>query len=192
LKGEGLGTKDNKRVCRLILHRDGTLFCLITAKKIEDGIFDDAGPGIYRSTDKAETWVKMNSSLPLHWPKDFAVDPADSKCVLMGVANVKGHDESGLYRTSDDGKTWSLIAKKGAEHFGAAFHPTKKGWIYMTMCEGSVESGLYLSRDNGKTWTPFTTLPFSNIMRVHFDSTDPESIFLSTFGSSVLHGPAVP
>ncbi|MEI6808930.1 MAG: hypothetical protein WCN95_09410 [bacterium] len=192
LRDKGLGSVLNKRVCRLMLHGDGTLFCLVTAKKMEDGRYDESGPGIYRSTDKAETWEKINSSRPLLWPKDFALDPANSRCVLVGATDLRGKNESGLYGTSDGGRNWDLLAKKGSEHFGATYHPTKKGWIYMTMCEDATESGLYLSRDNGKNWEPFTKLPFSNIMRVHFDPDDPQNIILSTFGASVLHGPAVP
>lgn len=192
LKSKGLGSPGNMRVCRLILHKDGSLFCLVTAKKLANGQYDESAPGVYRSTDKAATWVKINASRPLHWPKDFAVDPANSRCVLLGAASLRGHDESGLYRTTDGGRSWDLLAKKGLEHFGATYHPAKKGWIYMTMCEDATETGLYLSRDNGTTWAPFTKLPFSNVMRVHFDPNDPESILLSTFGASVLKGPAVP
>lgn len=62
----------------------------------------------------------------------------------------------------------------------------------MTLCEGANESALYLSRDDGETWAPFTTLPFSNIMRVHFDPSDPHSVILTTFGASVLRGPDTP
>ena len=120
------------------------------------------------------------------------MNPKDSKTVLVGVGNVRGHEDSGLYRTMDGGATWTLLAKKGSEHFGATYHPNQPGWIYMTMCEGTDESGLYLSRDDGRTWMPFANLPFANIMRVQFDPADPSSIILLTFGSSVLRGPATP
>ena len=92
----------------------------------------------------------------------------------------------------DGGLTWKRIAQKENEHFGGYFHPSKKGWIYMTCTEGAQNAGLYLSRDNGKTWTPFTTLPFSNIHRVHFNPRDKNRIYLSTFGASVLVGPDAP
>lgn len=192
LKSSGLGTETNRRCCKLILHRDRTLFCLVTAKNLGGGNYDGDGPGIYQSKDGAETWKKINETLPLHWPKDFAVSPKDSGTLLVGAANLRGHDESGLYRTRDGGATWTRLAKKGPEHFGAAFHPDKPTWIYMTLCEGAGESGLYLSRDDGATWVPFSTLPFANIMRVFFDPSDPSKILLATFGSSVLRGPAEP
>ena len=62
----------------------------------------------------------------------------------------------------------------------------------MTLTEGTPEAGLYLSRDDGATWTPFANLPFCNIQRVAFDPAHPDEIILTTFGSSILRGPAVP
>jgi hypothetical protein len=97
-----------------------------------------------------------------------------------------------LYRTTDGGRTWHKLAQKGPQHFGAFYHPQHPRWIYMTLTEGAPESGLYLSRDDGATWEPFPALPFRNIQRVAFDPARPGEIILTTFGSSILRGPAVP
>jgi hypothetical protein len=35
-------------------------------------------------------------------------------------------------------------------------------------------------------------LPFRNIQRVTFDAAHPEEVILTTFGSSILRGPAEP
>lgn len=189
-RNDGLGTEKNRRACRLVLHDDGTLFCLVTARRISEGEYDGKGPGIYRSIDGAKTWKKITPTL--HWPKDFSVNPASSNDIVLGAATVRGHPESGLYRTKDGGKHWKLIISKELEHFGAYFHPTRPNWIYMTCTEGAKQCGLFLSTDDGNSWTPFTTLPFSNIQRVHFDPKSPDEIILSTFGASVLRGPAKP
>jgi hypothetical protein len=84
------------------------------------------------------------------------------------------------------------LVQKGPEHFGAFYHPSKPGWIYMTLTEGAPVAGLYLSKDDGATWQPFTTLPFSNIQRVHLDPARPTEIIVTTFGGSVWRGPAEP
>jgi hypothetical protein len=133
----------------------------------------------------------MTAGLPLGWPKDFAVDPRDSRIVYLGAADVPDWEQSGLYRTKDGGKTWTRILRKGTEHFGAAVNPAN-GWIYATLCEEAPESGLYLSKDDGTTWAPFTDLPFSNIMRIRFDPAGPGSMYVTTFGGSVWHGPVEP
>lgn len=186
----GLGHPGNMRCCKLSRAADGTLFVLITAKKTPDGFTLD-GTGLYRSTDAGATWSKISGSLPLHWPKDFTVKTDDPRTILLSAAETRGAaGEGGLYRTTDGGRTWRKLAQKGREHFGAFYHPNHPGWIYMTLTEGAPESGLYLSRDDGATWSPFTDLPFRNIQRVTFDPARPKEIILTTFGSSVLRGPA--
>ena len=91
---EGLGQPGGSlRACRLILHRDGTLFCLVTALR-KDGKFVAEGPGLYRSTDGATSWQWINRSQPLLWPKDFDVDPHDSRVIYLGAADA-GNDRGG-------------------------------------------------------------------------------------------------
>jgi hypothetical protein len=49
-----------------------------------------------------------------------------------------------------------------------------------------------LSRDDGDTWEPFESFPHRNAQRVAFDPADPSKIYVTTFGASVLMGPASP
>src|SRR5262249_46306981 len=76
---DGLGAPGvNVRACRIILHPDGTLFCLVTALR-KDREFVAEGPGLYRSADGGKSWEWINRSRPLLWPKDYDVDPRDSR-----------------------------------------------------------------------------------------------------------------
>jgi photosystem II stability/assembly factor-like uncharacterized protein len=189
VRNQGLGSDSNRRVCRVSLHSDGTLFALVTALR-QNGKFTTEGVGLYRSTDGAEHWSLVNRSQPLLWPKDFTVDPRSSRTIYLSAANSDGNEEAGLYRSADGGATWSRLAQKGPEHFGAYLHPKHPGWIYMTLTEGAPDAGLWLSRDNGATWKAMDGLPFSNAQRVAFDPADPDRIYVTTFGGSVWRGPA--
>ena len=186
-----VGSQGNRRVCRLVLHRDGTLFALVTAMRQGREWLAD-GVGLWASSDAGQSWRLVNESQPLLWPKDFTVDPVDSRVIYIGAANARPKEQAGLYRTRDGGRTWTLLARRGPEHFGAALSPHHKGWIYMTLCEGAPDAGLWLSKDDGKTWAPFDDLPFHNIQRVAFDPADPAVIYVTTFGGSVWKGPARP
>jgi len=187
-KNNGLGHPANMRVYRVILHKDGTLFALITAKR--RGGFLKEGVGLYRSKDGAEKWECLTTDLGLLWPKDFEVHPENSNILFIGAADAGGQQQGGLYRTTDGGASWKKVARFGREHFGAYFHPRKPNWVYLTLCEGRVECSLYLSTDGGDTWGPFDTFPFSNTMRVLVDPDNDNVIYVTTFGGSVFKGPA--
>jgi photosystem II stability/assembly factor-like uncharacterized protein len=185
----GLGAPGtNERACRLLLHADGTLFCLVTALR-KNRTFVAGGPGLYRSADGAQSWSWINRSQPLLWPKDFDVDPRDSRVVYLGAADA-GRPEGGLYKTCDGGSSWTRIARKGSDCFGATVNPRRPDWVYLCIPEGDSGPGLWLSKDAGTTWKALKGLPFRNTQRVTFDPRDDSHIFVSTFGGSVWRGPA--
>lgn len=188
----GLGHPKNMRCCRLARRADAALFCLVTAKR-DGGRWLSEGVGLYRSADGGDTWAEITEGLDVRWPKDFTLHPTRPGTVLLSAADAQGRPpEGGLYRTTDDGRTWSKVVQKDRQHFGAFYHPRHPEWIYVTLTEGAREAGLYLSRDEGATWKRFTGLPFVNVQRVHFDPRAPGEIIVTTFGGSVWRGPAEP
>ncbi len=194
LKKDGLGHPQNMRVSRVALHPDGTLLAMICAKRPAAGKpLMSEGVGLYRSTDGAATWQKVNASQLFLYPKDFSVHPRDSRRILVGTCDAGWDDESGgLYSTSDGGQSWQRIGRQARQTFGGYFHPQHDGWIYMTLTEGAPGAGLWLSRDNGQSWQPFDALPFSNIQRVVFDPANDRQLYVTTFGGSVWRGPIAP
>ena len=194
LKNSGLGHSKNMRVYRVTLHEDGTLFAIICAKRPAYGKpLTHEGVGLYRSKDGAQTWQKVNSSRQFIYPKDFTVHPENSDIILVGTCDASWQDDSGgLYRTDDGGKTWQRLGRQGRQTFGGYFHPENDGWIYMTLTEGAPGAGLWLTRDNGATWEAFDDLPFSNVQRIVFDQSGDTRMYVTTFGGSVWHGPAIP
>ncbi len=196
LRKTGLGDPKNMRVSRVVLHADGTLFAMVCAKRPAQGRpLISEGVGLYRSTDRAETWEKVNppkAGLFLY-PKDFSVHPADSNVILLGACDADSQDRSGgLYGTKDGGRSWQRLGRQGRQTFGGYFHPEREGWIYMTLTEGAPGAGLWLSRDHGRSWQAFDDLPFSNVQRVAFAPSDQRVVYVTTFGGSVWRGPIEP
>jgi len=107
-------------------------------------------------------------------------------------ANIIHNRHWGGDPESGGGATWARVARFGREHFSAYFHPQRPGWVYATMCEGTPEWALWLSTDGGDNWEAFESFPFANTQRVQFDPADPNVIYVTTFGASVLKGPARP
>ena len=188
-RSNGLGAPENMRVYRLILHKDGTLFALVTAKR-QNGAFLKEGAGLYRSRDGGENWGCMTTSVGLLWPKDFGVHPQTSDIIFVGAADAGGKEQGGLYRTTDGGKTWKRVAREGSEHFGAYFDPRRPNWVYATLTEGAPGPSLWLSTDGGDNWQALDSFPFANTQRVECDPADPDTIYVTTFGGSVFRGRA--
>jgi photosystem II stability/assembly factor-like uncharacterized protein len=190
-QNEGLGAANNRRVCCVFLHPDGTLFALVTALR-QGGRYVPEGVGLYRSRDGARHWELVNASLPLLWPKGFTVDARDSRTLYLCASDAGAQKQGGLYRSRDGGQTWNKLTRQGPEHFGAFLHPKHPGWIYATLTEDAPGAGLWLSRDDGATWQPLMGLPFCNAQRVTFDPQDDDRIYVTPFGGSVWRGPAQP
>jgi photosystem II stability/assembly factor-like uncharacterized protein len=180
----GLGDPEHPEYmypCKIVLHEDGTLFVLLTGRKINNSYYIEKEPGVYRSTDGAKTWELVNKSQFWPWPMDVTVDPKDSKIIYVGTSNAK-EVKGGLFRTTDGGATWTQLLEE--TRFGGYLHPNRPGWIYATM------DGLWLSKDNGKTFSELKGCPFRGSTRVMVDPADDDVIYVSTFGGSVWRGPA--
>ncbi len=80
----GLGFSGvNMRVYRLYLHRDGTLFALVSARRGRRG-FDRRGVGLYVCGREKDKWRCISKGLRLSWPKDFFRFPVGQPCDLSG------------------------------------------------------------------------------------------------------------
>lgn len=190
---DGLGAPGvNLRVCRLRLHEDGTLFCLVTGI-LRDGKLIRDGVGLYRLN--GGRWQQITTGLDIRWTTDFDVDPRDSRVLYLGICDDPGRDlqEGGLYKTTDGGQTWTRVARKSSLHFGATICPGKPDWVYMTLTyNDAANPPLWLSKDAGATWQPFEDYPFCSAHRVHFDPEDESTIYVTSYGGSVWKGPAEP
>ncbi|MDB4956784.1 MAG: sialidase [Myxococcales bacterium] len=131
------------------------------------------GDGIYKSTDGGETWNNVGLPASERITK-IIVHPKNGQIVYACVPGKLWSDSTdrGLYKTSDGGKSWSLVLKGGNASTGCSGltmdpkHPDvliaglwdfrRKGWTFRSGGEGPNDpsgSGLHRSTDGGKTWT---------------------------------------
>ena len=70
----------------------------------------NGGYGIYRSLDAGKTWQLMGLEKTRHIHR-IIVDPSNSNVVYAGaIGSPWGeHEERGVYKTTDGGKTWNRI-----------------------------------------------------------------------------------
>jgi photosystem II stability/assembly factor-like uncharacterized protein len=134
------------------------------------------GDGVYKSTDNGSTWT--NVGLPeSERVARILVHPGNGDVVYACVPGRLWSDsaERGVYKTTDGGKTWSLVLK-GANLStgcsGLAMDPAdpdvlfagmwdfrRKGWTFRSGGDGPTApsgSALLRTADGGTTWTPLT------------------------------------
>ena len=128
-----------------------------------------SGYGVYKSIDGGDTWELMGLEKTRNIHRIY-IHPNDPNTVYVGaIGSPWGeHEERGLYRTKDGGKTWDKILYVN-ELTGVAdmvADPSNPDKIFVAMWEhkrwpwtfksGGKGSGLYVTYDGGDNWKNLT------------------------------------
>jgi photosystem II stability/assembly factor-like uncharacterized protein len=170
---------------------DGTLF-LVIARRSDDGSIGNENDGaVYRSTDGAESWTKVNLPAGTNGPMTLKVDPQHAGTLLLSAWGREVRDPyradegGGIFRSEDDGKTWSGVLQHDQHIHDITFDP-RVSVFYACGFNGSA----YRSDDSGRSWQRIRGYNFKWGKRVEPDPRDPDKIFVITFGGGVWYGPA--
>ena len=111
---------------------------------------------IHLTRDGGNNWENITPPMMPKWLMINSIEPSPfdpAVCYVAGTLYKSGDFKPYLYKTSDYGKTWSLITKGiSSEHFTRVLRadPSKKGLLY-----AGTETGIYISYDDGRSWNPF-------------------------------------
>ncbi len=119
--------------------------------------------GAYRSADGGETWEEM-TGFPNIGGYDIEVDPVNPEvlyaCGLGGCTvpdwcmvphGYTFSDDSGVYKSTDSGSTWSQVLATGNECRAVRIHPQDHEMIFAT----AMDDGLQVSTDGGESWASY-------------------------------------
>ncbi len=203
LKNNGLDI--NTSAFEITLADNGTLYLTVSAvpahKDGKKGREFYSG-AVYRSTDGAETWKKLKITDGLLFPNGIGVDPKNPGKIYLGcwsnlslsdlvgadVARAGGNDtlrmQGGIFVSENGGDTWQQTFDSTKYVYDVTTDPNHDGRIYCNTFNG----GAFRSDDYGKTWKRLKDYNFHWGHRVVIDENDKENVYLTTFGSSALHG----
>jgi len=192
-KNSGLGHPKNMRALLIRRAQSGNLYCAIGPLRV-GSTFPVPG-GLWKSTDRGESWKPINAELNIGWQTGFAIDPKDENVIYSLAASGWQNRQGGVYKTTDGGKTWRQVWRDGSGGFPPAevqpmfvtIHPDDSKVLYL----GTDGHGLFISKDAGESWKCVEGLPFSSVHRVAFDPDDHSKIVVTTFGGGVWRGPAM-
>ncbi|MFM7645251.1 MAG: WD40/YVTN/BNR-like repeat-containing protein [Sphingomonadales bacterium] len=152
--------------------------------------------GLYATTDAGKTWEKILYLDENTGCADLAVSPRDPNIMLASFWQFRrqpfsfysGGKGSGLFRSTDGGKTWSKVTTGLPEgemgRIVISINPSKPQEI-LAIVEASVP-GLYISQDEGISWKKMastdniTARPFY-FSTLEFDPKDPKRVYRPAF-----------
>lgn len=174
---------------RLTRVDDGTLY-LILARRNEAMTRTPSGAGaLYRSTDKAEHWQRIELPKGVDGPTGLAVDPRDARRLYLTAWGREGEDvdqDGGVYGSDDGGKTWHTLFTQSQHVYDLTIDPHHPDTLYIC----GFDAAAYRSTDKGAHWTRIPGYNFKWGHRVIIDQADPSKIYINTYGGGVWHGPA--
>ena len=142
----------------------------------------NGGFGVYRSLDGGKNWEVMGLEKTRHIHK-IIIDPTNPNIVYVGAIGSPwgAHEERGVFKTIDGGKTWNKILyaniKTGVADM--VMDPTNPNKLIVALWEhkrdpwffksGGEGSGIFITHNGGETWEERTDkdgLPKGDLGRI--------------------------
>jgi photosystem II stability/assembly factor-like uncharacterized protein len=174
---------------RITSSKDGTLY-LVVSRRNEGFNHSLSGFGaLYRSTDKAEHWQRMDLPAGVTGPTGLEIDPRDPQRLYLTAWGQEGEitdQYGGVYSSDDGGKTWQTLFAKSQHVYDLTIDPRHPDTLYIC----GFDAAAYRSTDRGAHWQRIEGYDFKWGHRVILDPNNPGMIYVTTYGGGVWHGPS--
>jgi photosystem II stability/assembly factor-like uncharacterized protein len=177
---------------------DGSLAVSFSGRRTREGFTPSSG--VFHSADGGRTWEDRSDPAMQYWTKDLVIDPHDKSqnTWYAGVAYAWGKTtdaakKSGLYRTADRGKTWTLLADGSIVPSGilnvesCGINPDNANEMFVT----TEYDGLYYCdnlRSDKPAFTPVASYPFVHPLRVCFNPYKKGEVWITSDGHGAMVG----
>lgn len=193
-----MGLQKTEHISKVIIHPGNSNIIYVAAP----GPLWSDGPdrGIFKTTDGGKTWEKIYYITERTGCADLIMDPRNPETLIATMwefrrkpyAFSSGGPSSGIFKSTDGGKTWRSIRKGLPEgdlgRMALAQAPSKPDRLVM-VCE-SKETKLYISEDSGENWKEQASTfnvkarPFY-FSTIEFDPKDANRLYRPAFSMSI-------
>ena len=149
--------------------------------------FGAVNGGVWKSIDAGRAWTPVFDMQPVASIGAIAVAPSAPDVVYVGSGESTLRDSvgygNGMYKSTDDGKTWTHIGLEDTQHIGKiAIHPRNPNVLFVAaighLYAANPERGLFRSKDGGKKWEKVLYKDESTgAIEVTIDPTNPQVVY---------------
>lgn len=135
--------------------------------------------GIYKSTDRGETWTQK-VYVGKQKKKTITIGNVDARSMIFEPGNPNtiylASEANGLYRTTDAGETWASTGLNTGRVTSLDINPNTTSTIYAT-----TGRSLFRSTDSGEKWTSIytNTLENNTLFNIVVDFFDTQRVYLT-------------
>jgi photosystem II stability/assembly factor-like uncharacterized protein len=192
-----MGLRETRHIARIAIHPTKPDIVYVAAVGHLFGPNEERG--VFRTTDGGATWEKVLYRGEHVGAIDLIMDPGDPRTLFAALYQRQrtpwgfagsGAGETGLYRTTDGGATWTRLTNGLPSgpigRIGLDVYRRDGNIVYATV-EADDEGGLYRSNDRGESWTLVSDRNprpmYFSLVRI--DPNNPEKIYLGGVSLSI-------
>jgi len=112
---------------------------------INDVVIAGTGGGVFRSTDRGQTWEESNRGLP--YGERGAIAPSIEALAVIGAKIYAGLEDNGLFISDDLGRSWTEASRDLRDLTVSGM--VRKG---DKLFASTPENGVFVSLDQGRHW----------------------------------------
>ena len=145
-----------------------------------------ASGNLWKTNNDGITWEAIGDTLPYSLGC-VEIDPNNHHVVWVGSGENNSQRAigygDGVYKSSDDGKTWKNMGLKNSRQIGNILIDPRNSDVIYVAAEGSIwgpggDRGLYKTEDGGKTWKKVLSISKNTGVRnVVFDPRNPDILY---------------
>ncbi len=147
--------------------------------------------GVWKTTNSGITWEPIFDNEKSYSIGCITIDPNNSHIIWVGTGENVGVRHvgfgDGIYKSTDDGKTWKNMGLKNSEHISKIIvNPQNSNIIYVAaqgpLWKKGGDRGFYKSIDGGRTWKK--TLgdnQWTGVTDIAIDPRNPQIIYAATW-----------